>query len=347
MKPIRVGIVGLGRAGMGMHCYELDRFPDRFVVVAACDLLEDRCDNLKKRYGCATYLKIEDMLADPAVELVDVCTRTVDHVAHALMGLKAGKTVFLEKPPAVSFTEAKKLKAAAAAHPGKLFIRHNRRFEAAFQHIREIIKSGILGEVFEIKIRRNSYSRRDDWQTLMSCGGGQLLNWGPHIIDHALLFLESPVDEVWSDIKRIAAVGDAEDHIKIVMRGKTGRVVDLEISGGAALGGEPVYTVYGRKGALTCDDQSIKLRYLEPGRKLPPRHAKPGTPDGGFGSPDDLHWIEETIPVGPELKCDTLSIWQYLHDSIRNRMAFPITLEQALEVMRVISLVKKGTKFED
>ena len=45
---------------------------------------------------------------------------------------------------------------------------------------------------------------------LIDCGGGQLNNWGPHIIDHALQFLDYKVAEVWSDLKRVAAVGDAE-----------------------------------------------------------------------------------------------------------------------------------------
>ena len=94
------------------------------------------------------------------VELVDVANRTSDHVPDALAALKAGKTVFLEKPIATCYTEAGKLKTAVARSKGKLYIRHNRRFEAAYQHIREIIASGILGKVYEIKLRRNSFSPR-------------------------------------------------------------------------------------------------------------------------------------------------------------------------------------------
>ncbi|HUT23179.1 MAG TPA: Gfo/Idh/MocA family oxidoreductase, partial [Sumerlaeia bacterium] len=246
------------------------------------------------------------------------------------------------------YAEARKLKAAAARSKGKVFVRHNRRFEPAFQHIREIIASGLLGKVYEIKLRRNGYGRRDDWQTLIRCGGGQLLNWGPHIVDHALQFLESPVAGLWSDLKKIAAVGDAEDHLRIILTGENGRVVDLEISGGSAIG-EPTYLVTGTKGALTSDEREIRLRYLDPKKKLPRRRVKAASPPLGayFGSPDVLEWIDETIPVKTPPGCapDCDAIWDLLYDAIRHGKRFPITLDEALEVMRVISQAKKGTPF--
>ena len=342
--PIGIGIVGLGRAGWGMHGPELENFKDRFRIVAACDVDAEHRRRFGDKYGCKVWSRIEDLVADPAVELVDVATRTADHVRHALLGLKAGKHVFQEKPIAVSYTEALQLKRAAARSKGRLFIRHNRRFEPAFQHIREIMASGLLGEIYEIKLRRNGYNRRDDWQTLMKHGGGQLLNWGPHIVDHALQLLESPVASVWSDLKRIAAVGDAEDHVHVIVRGRNGRTVDLEISGGAALG-EPEYLVLGRRGALKCQGREIMLRYLDPKVRLPPRRAKAGTPRSGFGSPDTLTWVEETVTVSPKLPVSMHAIWGYLYDAIREGKRFPITLDEALEVMRVISLAKKGTAF--
>jgi len=343
-KPIGVGIVGLGRAGWGMHGPELEGFKDRFRIVAACDIDADYRKRFGEKYGCRVYSKIQELIADSAVELVDVASRSTDHVRHAVMGLKAGKDVFLEKPIAVSHVEAMKLKPAAARSKGTLYIRHNRRFEPGFQHIREIMASGILGDVFEIKLHRNGYSRRDDWQTIKKCGGGQLLNWGPHIIDHALRFLESPVVSMWSDLKRVAAVGDAEDHVHIVLKGRNGRIVDLEISGGAALT-EPEYLVLGSKGALESSGNEIKLRYLDPDNKLVPRRASPATPKVGFGSPDNLKWIEKTIPVGPALPVNMNSIWGYLYGAIREKKPFPITMKESLEVMKIASLAKKGTCF--
>ena len=50
-KPIRVGIVGLGRAGWGMHCGELASRGDEFEIVAACDVEKARCDRMAEKYG--------------------------------------------------------------------------------------------------------------------------------------------------------------------------------------------------------------------------------------------------------------------------------------------------------
>ncbi|MBN1942615.1 MAG: Gfo/Idh/MocA family oxidoreductase [Phycisphaerae bacterium] len=342
-NPIRLGIVGLGRAGWNMHCRELAGRETKFQIVAGCDPIKERRALLAETYGAKTYKTLDEMLRDPNVEMVDIANRQQDHVPDALKALRAGKYVFLEKPIAPSYKEALKLK--AAKNRKKLFIRHNRRFEPAFQHIREIIASGMLGNVYEIKLRRNNYQRRDDWQTLKKCAGGQLLNWGPHLVDHGLRFLESPLAEMWRDLKLVAAVGDAEDHLKIILVGKNRRLIDIEISGGAALS-EPVYIVLGSKGALTSDEKTIHLRYLDPKKKLAPRKAKTGTPPvSGFGSSDDLRWMEKTVPVAPKAKCDMDDIWDHLYSAVRERKPFPITLKESLEVMRVISEVKKGTPF--
>ncbi|HUT23429.1 MAG TPA: Gfo/Idh/MocA family oxidoreductase, partial [Sumerlaeia bacterium] len=105
-KPIRLGLAGIGRAGWGMHCPELEGRRDKFRIVAACDIEKYRLDRMAERYGCKTYRKIEAMIADPDVELVSVATRTPEHVPHALLALGAGKHVFVEKPIAASYAEA-------------------------------------------------------------------------------------------------------------------------------------------------------------------------------------------------------------------------------------------------
>ena len=348
-NPIRVGIVGLGRAGgldpssWKMHCSELQGREGKFRIVAACDVIPQRRAQMVARYGCRPYARIEDLAADPNVDLVDIATRSCDHLPHALIALRAGKHVFLEKPITVDYAQALKLRSAAARAKGRLFIRHNRRFESAFVRIRDIIATGVLGDVFEIKLRRNGFQRRADWQTILSFGGGQLLNWGPHIIDHALRLLESPVADVWGDLKRVAAVGDAEDQVRILLRGKNGRVVDLEISGGAALP-EPEYMVLGSRGALTCSGADLRMRYIDPAQKLlrfRARAATPGTAAAAVPS-ENLQWVEKAERVAPD---DLAVIWDHLYEAIRNGKRFPITLEESVEVMRVISEVRKGTPF--
>ena len=341
-SPISIGIVGLGRAGWGMHANELSGREHLFRITAACDLLPERRARMAERFGCQVYERIEDLASDPNVELVDIATRSVDHFAHAALALRAGKHVFLEKPMTCTFDEASRLAEIAAHSAGGLYIRHNRRYDADLRQVQEIIASGKLGNVYEIRLARHGYQRRDDWQTLKEFGGGQLLNWGPHIIDHALRLLESPVESIFSDLKRVAAVGDAEDHVKIILRGQNGRVVDLEISGGVALG-EAIYRVFGDRGSLSITGNQVHLRYLDPTQTLPPRYTNPGTPGETLGQPESLPWIEESLPAW-EGSLDV--IWDELYAAIRQGVPFRVRLEEALEVMRVASAVRAGTPFE-
>ncbi len=347
MKKIKVGIWGIGRAGFCMHIPEIGKFPEMFEIVAGCDIAKDRVKAAKEKLpSCRFYSKPEEFLKDPEVELVSIATRSPDHTAHALQALAAGKYVFLEKPIALTYADAKKLKKASEKYPGKLFLRHNRRYEAPFTHIREIIATGVLGDIYEAKLHRHSYQRRNDWQTIIACGGGQLNNWGPHIIDHALRFLESPVANVWGDLKKIAAVGDAEDHLKIVLTGKNGRIVDLEISGGVAIP-QPEYVIFGTKGTLTCQGNTITMKYIDPKQKFLKIKAYPDNPplNGVFGNAEVLKWIEKTVTVAPKANCDVHDIWQGLYNTIRKGKPFPITIDEAIEVVRVTELVKKGTEF--
>jgi hypothetical protein len=62
----------------------------------------------------------------------------------------------------------------------------------------------------------------------------------------------------------------------------------------------------------------------------------------GWGSADDLHWVEKTIPVNPKKTCD---IWKKLYKAIREGADFPITLAQSVEVMRVITEARRRAGF--
>lgn len=342
---IRVGVWGLGRAGQGMHFGELGQFPELYEIVAGCDIDPERIAAAEKKLPAAKFYRDSaEFLKNPEIDLVTVATRSPDHVRHAIEAARAGKYVMVEKPMACRIEDALELQKVSNELPGKIFVRHNRRFEPAFTHIREIIKTGKLGTIFEIKLCRHSFQWRADWQTILSEGGGQLLNWGPHLVDHALQFLESPVKELWSDLKLVAAKGDAEDHLKIIFKGENGRIVDVEISGGISMP-DPVYVVRGSRGSLVSyDEKRLKLKYLNPAIPVPHIEASPANPplEGGFGGSVAPVWIEDELGVAPSTGDTTEKIWKYLYETIRNGAPYPITMEQAVEVVRVIDQVKKG-----
>lgn len=345
MEKIKIGIVGLGRVGMGSHLKSYAERADKFEVYAVCDIIRERADKAAAGFNCKAYTSYEDMLKDPGVEMVDIATRSCDHYIHTKMALLAGKAVICEKPFGCTAAEAEEL-VALGSQPGgpRLFVRHNRRLESGFTFVNEVIDSGILGDVYEIRLARNGYNRRCDWQTLIEFGGGQLLNWGPHIVDHALRFCGGGYVDMYSCIKRVAAVGDAEDHIKILFTGVNGRIVDMEISNGCAMP-VPEYVVYGSKGSLvSLGGNKFKLRYLDPNVKLPKIYANPETPTNGrYGNPEELSWVEEERECGSDV---TENIWDCLYDSYRLGKPYPVPLDQALAVTRAIDAVKRGTIFQ-
>ncbi len=350
-NPVKIGLIGLGRAGWGMHLAELKDKGEWFQFVAACDLIEDRRKAMEERFpGCRTYERVEDLIADPEVEMVTVATRSCDHYAHAKMALQAGKDVLIEKPMSMTYEEACELKRLSEEDDscGTLYVRHNRRFEPDFLFARELIDSGKLGRVYEIRLARNGYQRRDDWQTLSEFGGGQSLNWGPHIVDHSLRFLDGKVRSITSYLDHVTAGGDCEDHIKILFVGEDNRVVDMEISGGVALP-VPEYMIYGTRGACVINQGKAHLRYINPAQKLKPVISDPNTPGAqAFGSSntfkaaEELDWVEEDIQI-QQTALD--EIWGYLYASIREGKPFPIKLSEAVQVIRVIDEAKKASRF--
>ncbi len=346
MSAIKFGICGLGRIGV-VHARHFSQDRERYQLVAVCDLDPQRTREFESKYGCAGYDQFDRFLADPAMELVIVATRSLDHAANAVQALAAGKRVLVEKPIAVTENDLQILQQADRDYPGKLFCLHNHRFEPAFQNIRGIIDSGILGKLQVVKLcRHHPFRRRSDWQMLLDCGGGQLSVWGPHLIDQALQFINAPVKDVWSYLKRIVTPGDADDHLRISIIGENDVVAELEVSDAVTLPGA-YCTVYGSRGTLVCaDEKKIQLKYIEPSYALPEVFASAEQPPqaAGLGQEERIPWIEETIGVTPDtdmwaLVEDRTAL--HLYDAIRRNIPFPVTNAQAFEVVRVTETVKR------
>jgi len=119
---IKIGLAGIGRAGWGMHCKELEGKEEQFKIVAACDIVAERRKMMAERYKCKTYERLDDMILDPEIELVDIATRSCDHYTHAIMALNAGKDVFLEKPMCQNYDEAVRLKKFAEKSRNNLYM---------------------------------------------------------------------------------------------------------------------------------------------------------------------------------------------------------------------------------
>ena len=350
-KMIRMGIVGIGRIGT-MATKELVQHTDKFQIVAACDLIPERTAQIAELYeGCREYTDYAEMLKQDDIDLVYICTRSCDHYKHAMMAFEVGKDVLLEKPVTVSYEQALDLyRHFNKAGAPRLYVHQQRRLESAFTKVKEAVDSGKLGRIYEVNLSQNDFQHRDDWQTISEFGGGQLLNWGPHIIDHSLQLLGTKTFEIQSYLVQATAGGDCEDHLRIRFIGDNNRVVNMCISGGMALHRGRFFEVFGDRGAAVYEGGKLKLRYINPEQEIPPVVSSPETPGAAFGTTGTyqsklvVDWVSEEIEVavsGGELA----DFWALLYETLVNGKEFPITDEDILAIMRTISTVKAQNKY--
>jgi len=339
---LRVGLCGLGRGAITM--VQRDMLPLPVARIVACtDLLANRAHAVAAAVGARAVRDLDALVKDPEVELVVISTRSNEHAAMAAKALRAGKHVLVEKPIAPTLGETDKLlrlaKKIERSSGARLFVRHNRRFDAPFQLAQRVVESGKIGKLFAFSLRVHGFNPRSDWQTLRKFGGGQLLNWGSHMLDWALQLLGAPVVDVWADLRRVVAAGDADDHVKIVLRGANGVVGDIETSSGAALGAPP-WHLLGTRGSLIIEGHHARLKYLA-GKGMPKIKASSATPAVGPANVNaaSLQWIEESPPV---VRQTPATFWDSLYRSIRKETVFPVKLEEVRELMRIIDLASKA-----
>ena len=333
MQKLKVGIVGVGRIG-GNHAEEIGGMPDKFELVACADhdperLVKDVPEQLK---NVAKYPSLEEMLKHPGLDMVTIAVRHPDHVPMAIQILEAGKIAVVEKPVATSVAEMEHLLAVAKKHPHKLFLRHNRRFEAPFIKVRELMNSGLIGEVQYIKLYRSvGFCRRNDWMTMTEFYGGLLSNWGPHLIDQALQLLDSPVVDLWADVRRVVSIGDGDDLFKILLKAKNGRLADIEVTGANTMPGREM-EIIGNRGCIVHENGKIRARYIDPCVELKDLKPHPENPPFQYGNFDEKLYFIEAQYDAPD---DGESIWTAIYDDVVNHIPCPVTFEQAAEVVRV------------
>jgi predicted dehydrogenase len=336
IKPIKVGVIGLGRAGWDIHIRRL-REDDRFHITAVADREAERRDEANKEFGCETFSDYRELLKQSDCELVVVASQSVDHGPQSIAASKSGRHVVVEKPMAMSTREATRMIAAADSAGTKLFVHQNYRYNLDVHHIREIIKSRLLGDVFEIRIRTLSFARRNDWQTLKEFGGGALNNTGAHFIDAALMLLDSPVKRIFTDLQLTTDRGDADDHTKVILKGEKGRLIDLEVSTSCAFP-EPKWTLLGTAGTLRSDGRTSEIKYFDP-KRLKPLKVRREPPAGRrYGNDEVLPWQEETRPSIAEVKSD---FYDNVYGVIRQGKMMDITPEQVREVIRVLEIAHR------
>ncbi|MEM2500959.1 MAG: Gfo/Idh/MocA family oxidoreductase, partial [Candidatus Bathyarchaeia archaeon] len=289
---INVGIAGLGRSGWNIHARTLEKLPDKYRVVAVSDPIKERLQEAMGKFGCRTYTDFNELIEDKDVELVVVATPSHLHAPQTIKALEAGKHVVCEKPMATNLAEADAMIEAAKRSGKILTIFQNSLFNPDYLKIREVIRSGKLGRIVLIKIYSHTFGRRWDWQTLKKFGGGELRNNGVHLIIQGLTFIGDNEPEVFCDLQRTLTLGDAEDHVKIILKAENAPLIDIEVTRACAYP-QNTWLIMGTQGGLIGNRFSLKWKYFNP-EELPPRQLETEpTPDRSYNV-EEIPWKEES-----------------------------------------------------
>ncbi|MDA0990075.1 MAG: Gfo/Idh/MocA family oxidoreductase [Verrucomicrobia bacterium] len=329
--PLTVGVLGLGRAGWNIHVAAI-RDDARYKIVAVSDPVSERRDQAIAELGCEVFDAPTLLLKKATPELIINATPSQFHAPLTRQALRMGFHVVLEKPLARDAREAASVVRAAKASKRKLFAHHNYRFQPTIRHLGELIESGIIGKMFEIRVCVSQFSRRNDWQTLLANNGGLLNNHGTHYIDAIMQMIGSPIEDVWSDLKLISDAGDAEDHVRLLIRARNGCVGEFFLSTSSAIT-MPMWTVWGTCGTLVSNGTETTIRYFDP-KKVKPQTVETGPAvERRYGSGDELPWREKTVKVKAR---DKSTFYDNVYGVLRKRERMVVTPESVLDFFRVI-----------
>lgn len=349
--PVRVGIIGLGRSGWSIHAQAIKGLQDRFRVVAVTDAIRERAEKSAQELGCRRHDSIPALLADADVEMVIVSTFNYLHAAHAIQALHAGKHVLCEKPFGLTVADVDAMMGAAKAAGRIVAPFQQRRYEPDFRKVKEVIDSGILGDIVHIRLAWHGFGRRWDWQTARVTGGGALNNNGPHPLDHAMVLFGEGDPLVWAQATRHLCTGDAEDHLKFILYGPGRPTVEVELTSVWAYPQER-WAVAGTRGGLHGSERKLEWKWVDfstmPERPL---DLSP-TPDRSYNS-EKLTWQTATWePAGqaqvggagaPPPVNSVNTFYGDLYKALREGAPLVITPEQVRRRVAVMDKIRQFT----
>lgn len=188
MKEIKIGVIGVG--GRGGLANMANKPEDGFRIVAGADVKKEALQRFKDRIGGDDLLLTDDyreILTRKDIDAVFICSPDFLHEEQGVAALEAGKAVYLEKPMAISIEGCDRLLAAAFKTGAKLFLGHNMRHFPVINKMKEIIDSGLIGEIKAVWCRHfigyggDAYFK--DWHSEQQYSNGLLLQKGAHDID--------------------------------------------------------------------------------------------------------------------------------------------------------------------
>ncbi|WP_156044022.1 Gfo/Idh/MocA family oxidoreductase [Cellulomonas sp. HZM] len=242
MGTMRVGLVGYGGAGRGIHARLVRSAGQQVTHVVT----SRRGEQVEQDWPTAVVVPDVDALLQHVddLDLVVVASPSGDHAEHAIAALAAGAHVLVDKPLATTTADAQRLVDAA---DGRLTVFQNRRWDPEQLALAGLLAGGALGDVhrFERRWERFRPQPMDRWKENDVEAGGLLLDLGAHLVDSAVQ-LFGPARTVYAELRSLTT--PAPDDVFLALTHEGGVVSHLQA--GAVVGAPgPRTRVLGRTAA--------------------------------------------------------------------------------------------------
>jgi len=247
---------------MGKHHAEGVRKTEGLALVGAFDVLPERREAAREEQpGIRVYESYDELLADNELDMVVLITPHDTHAPLSVAASKAGKHVVTEKVMCLNTHEADEMIAASKASGKMLTVYQNRRSDGDYLTVRKVIRSGTLGNVFQIESSVNGWWFPGGWRGIKAHGGGMLYDWGAHLTDQLVqLMLPAKPKTVFASSHYGVHNVDIETQTSVMILFENGVTAEIDV-GCISHYTRPRWLVRGEKAALRMQDwESASLR---------------------------------------------------------------------------------------
>ena len=342
MTPLRVALIGYGLAGSTFHAPVISAVPG-LRVTAVVTGNPERKAQVRATLPDARVLAHADELwaAADDFDSVVVASPNATHVPLTRAAIAAGLAVVVDKPLAVSSTDAAELVELARRHGVLLSTYQNRRWDADLLTLQRLLAEGALGRVhrFESRFERWRPRLKPGWRESSdpAAGGGTLLDLGTHLVDQAT-YLFGPVARVYGEVSARRPDAMIDDDVFVALDHTSGVITHLWASAAAAHGG-PRLRVLGHRGAFVAPD-------LDPQETAWRDGGRPG--ESGWGEVAEASWPsfwagdeERRVPAAPGAWPRFYELWR---DALLGKGAVPVDPRDAVITLRILEAAAESAR---
>lgn len=287
MHKINFAIIGCGKIG-ARHAQHIQQVGN---LLAVCDIVKSRAEELSSRFSCNAYLSIDDLLnKEKGIDVVAICTPNGLHAEHAIKALQSQCHVLCEKPMAITSGDCKVMIETAIQANRKLFIVKQNRFNPPVVAFKNLLTKGLLGKIYSIQV--NCFWNRDvdyyqnSWRGSKQHDGGTLFTQFSHFID-LIYWLFGEIEHVHAFIDNFhhKNIIEFEDTGVAVMKFRNGIIGSLNYTVNShEKNMEGSLTVFGERGTIKIGGEYLnKLEYENiDGYKIEP--LVEGAPPNDYGT---------------------------------------------------------------